>query len=101
MSKILAIIPSRYDSARLPGKPLLDIYGKSMIERVYRSACKANLLSHIVVATDDKRINDLGNEFFKFFNGGSNREKFSIRYDNFIKFHKDNNIGLQSQIFAY
>ena len=50
---------------------------------------------------DDKRINDLGNEFYKFFNGGSSREKFSIRYDNFIKFHKDNNIGFSSQIIAY
>ena len=56
MSKILAIIPSRYNSTRLPGKPLLDIGGKTMIERVYTSVLKSNLLTKVVVATDDDRI---------------------------------------------
>ena len=52
--------------------------------------------------TDDKIINGLGKEFFNWFKGGDNsKEEFSIRYDSLIKFHKDNNIGLSSQIFAY
>jgi 3-deoxy-manno-octulosonate cytidylyltransferase (CMP-KDO synthetase) len=56
--KILGIIPARYASTRLEGKPLKDIGGKSMIERVYIQASKANLLHKIVVATDDLRISE-------------------------------------------
>ena len=51
---ILGIIPARYGSTRLEGKPLLDICGKPMIQHVYEQAKKA--LKHVVVATDDKRI---------------------------------------------
>ncbi|MFO7722261.1 MAG: 3-deoxy-manno-octulosonate cytidylyltransferase [Bacteroidales bacterium] len=54
--KILGIIPARFASSRFPGKPLADIAGKSMIHRVYRQAMKANLLSNVVIATDDERI---------------------------------------------
>ncbi|MDG1135694.1 MAG: 3-deoxy-manno-octulosonate cytidylyltransferase [Bacteroidales bacterium] len=54
--KILGIIPARYESTRFPGKPLVDIAGKSMIQRVYDQACKAHLVSKIIVATDDERI---------------------------------------------
>ncbi len=50
----LAIIPARYDSSRLPGKPLIDIMGKSMIQRVYERA--SEVFDDIVVATDDDRI---------------------------------------------
>ena len=53
--KILGIIPSRYDSNRFPGKPLLDLGGKSMVQRVYEQAQKSKL-DHIIVATDDERI---------------------------------------------
>jgi 3-deoxy-manno-octulosonate cytidylyltransferase (CMP-KDO synthetase) len=53
---IIGIIPSRYGSTRFPGKPLVDIQGKPMIQRVYEQACKANLLSDVIVATDDERI---------------------------------------------
>jgi 3-deoxy-manno-octulosonate cytidylyltransferase (CMP-KDO synthetase) len=53
---ILAIIPARYQSSRFPGKPLIDINGKSMIQRTYEQALKANSLSKVVVATDDERI---------------------------------------------
>lgn len=53
--KILGIIPARYASTRFPGKPLVDIGGKTMIQRVYEQAKKANL-DHVVVATDDERI---------------------------------------------
>ena len=51
---VLGIIPARYGSTRLEGKPLLDICGKPMIQHVYEQAKK--LLEHVVVATDDKRI---------------------------------------------
>ncbi len=54
--EIVGIIPSRYNSVRLPGKPLINILGKSMIQRVYEQCLKSNKLSDIVVATDDKRI---------------------------------------------
>lgn len=54
--KILGIIPSRYGSTRFPGKPLIDIDGKSMIQRVFEQAKKSTLLSDVVVATDDDRI---------------------------------------------
>ncbi|MCR5257036.1 MAG: 3-deoxy-manno-octulosonate cytidylyltransferase [Desulfovibrio sp.] len=54
--KIAAVIPARYASTRLPGKPLLDILGKPMIQRVYENACRAGGLDEIAVATDDERI---------------------------------------------
>lgn len=56
--KILGIIPSRYESTRFPGKPLVDIAGMSMIQRVYTQAKKSKLLSDLIVATDDVRIYD-------------------------------------------
>lgn len=54
--KILGIIPARFASSRFPGKPLADIGGKSMIQRVYEQAQKAKSLNKVVVATDDTRI---------------------------------------------
>ena len=56
MKKVLGIIPSRYASTRFPGKPLVEIKGKSMIQRVYEQCKKSKRLSKVVVATDDKRI---------------------------------------------
>jgi 3-deoxy-manno-octulosonate cytidylyltransferase (CMP-KDO synthetase) len=50
------IIPARYASTRFPGKPLADINGKSMIERVYTQAALAVSLREVIVATDDARI---------------------------------------------
>lgn len=52
--KFIGIIPARYSSTRFPGKPLADLGGMTMIERVYRQASKA--LSLVYVATDDERI---------------------------------------------
>ena len=55
---ILGVIPARYGSNRLPGKPILDICGKPMIQWVYENSIKCDKFSHIVVATDDQRIYD-------------------------------------------
>ena len=54
--KILCVIPARYASTRLPGKPLKDVAGKPMICRVYDRASQAKTLAGVVVATDDERI---------------------------------------------
>lgn len=56
--KILGVIPARYASTRFPGKPLADIAGKSMVQRVHEQACKAAGLADVIVATDDQRIFD-------------------------------------------
>ena len=53
---IVGIIPARYASTRFPGKPLIDIKGKTMLQRVYEQAVKSKLLNKVVVATDDERI---------------------------------------------
>ncbi|MBI2618975.1 MAG: 3-deoxy-manno-octulosonate cytidylyltransferase [Ignavibacteriales bacterium] len=53
---IIAVIPARYGSQRLPAKPLIDLLGKSLVQRVYEQAQQARLLDRIVVATDDGRI---------------------------------------------
>ncbi len=55
---VLGIIPARYGSSRFPGKPLLDLKGKTMIQRVYEGASLSSLISTVVVATDDQRIYD-------------------------------------------
>ena len=52
--KFIGIIPARYASTRFPGKPLADMKGKYMIQRVYEQACK--VLDRVCVATDDERI---------------------------------------------
>src|SRR4051812_10573830 len=52
----VAIIPARYNAVRLPGKPLVQIAGKSMIERVWERASRAEKISRVIVATDDERI---------------------------------------------
>ncbi len=56
--KILGVIPARFASSRFPGKPLADLLGKSMVERVYMQCKKARRLNEIVVATDHQQIFD-------------------------------------------
>ena len=54
--KVLGVIPARYSSSRFPGKPLIDLKGKSMIQRVYEGALKSQKIDTLIVATDDERI---------------------------------------------
>lgn len=60
---VVAVIPARYGSTRLPGKPLAIIGGKPMIQHVYENASKAKLLDQIIVATDDRRIEEAVKKF--------------------------------------
>jgi 3-deoxy-manno-octulosonate cytidylyltransferase (CMP-KDO synthetase) len=62
-SSVLAVIPARYHSSRLPAKVLLDIAGRTMIEHVYRRAAAASSVDHVIVATDDRRIADVVESF--------------------------------------
>lgn len=54
--EIIGVIPARYGSTRLEGKPLKDICGKPMIQYVYEQASKSKLIERLIVATDDDRI---------------------------------------------
>jgi 3-deoxy-manno-octulosonate cytidylyltransferase (CMP-KDO synthetase) len=56
--QVIAMIPARYGSTRLPGKPLTRIAGKTMIERVFERTAQARLVDDIWVATDDQRIRE-------------------------------------------
>jgi 3-deoxy-manno-octulosonate cytidylyltransferase (CMP-KDO synthetase) len=56
LMKTAAIIPARYGSSRFEGKPLVDILGKPMIQRVYEGVCESKLIDEVIVATDDERI---------------------------------------------
>ena len=60
---IIGIVPARFGSTRFPGKPLADINGKSMIQRVYEQCIQATRLSRLVIATDDERIFNHVNDF--------------------------------------
>jgi 3-deoxy-manno-octulosonate cytidylyltransferase (CMP-KDO synthetase) len=61
--KALGIIPARYGSTRFPGKPLALLAGKPMVQWVYERAAQAELLSEVIVATDDMRIFDAVKNF--------------------------------------
>ena len=63
MSKPLVVIPARYQSSRFPGKPLQEIAGKIMLERVWNIACQAVNPAQVYIATDDKRIVDAAKGF--------------------------------------
>src|SRR5258707_10741084 len=61
--KVVVVIPARYGSTRLPGKPLVSLVGKSMIQRVYERARLAQRVNRVIVATDDDRIVKAVEEF--------------------------------------
>jgi 3-deoxy-manno-octulosonate cytidylyltransferase (CMP-KDO synthetase) len=61
--KSIGIIPARYESTRLPGKPLVDIGGKSLIYHVWKAASQSKLIDKVIVATDDERIADACRQF--------------------------------------
>lgn len=54
--KVVAILPARYGSTRFPGKPLVDIAGKPMIQHVYERTAQTRTVDRVIVATDDERI---------------------------------------------
>ncbi len=62
MSDFVIVIPSRYASTRLPGKPLREINGKPMLEHVYQRGVES-AASEVIVATDDERIGDVAEGF--------------------------------------
>lgn len=57
--KIIGIIPARYGSKRLPGKPLIQVNGKPLVQRVYEAAKESHFLDRVIVATDSARVSDL------------------------------------------
>ena len=61
--KTLGVVAARYASTRFPGKALADIGGKPMVWWVYQQAQKAHKLNEVIVATDDKRIEDVCKEY--------------------------------------
>jgi 3-deoxy-manno-octulosonate cytidylyltransferase (CMP-KDO synthetase) len=61
--KVTAVIPARYASTRLPGKPLLKIGGRPMIQWVYEGVGRSSLISDVLIATDDQRILDAVHAF--------------------------------------
>jgi len=56
--KVLGVIPARFAATRLPGKPLIDLHGKTLIRRVYENTQKCHSIHRLIVATDDRRIYD-------------------------------------------
>lgn len=61
--RVIGVIPARYGSTRLEGKPLADIWGKPMIQYVYERARRASILDEVIVATDDLRIKEAVERF--------------------------------------
>lgn len=61
--KILGIIPARFASTRLPGKLLIPILGKTLLQRTFENARQAIILDHLLIATDDERIFDHVKQF--------------------------------------
>ena len=61
--KVIAVIPARYNSTRLPAKPLADINGKPLIYYVWKGAAESQLIDRLVIATDDERIENACKDF--------------------------------------
>lgn len=62
-AKIIGIIPARFASTRLPGKPLISILGKSLIQHTFENAKKIPLIDKLLIATDDPRIEQCAKDF--------------------------------------
>ena len=84
---VIGIIPARFASTRLMGKPLANIGGKPMIQHTYESASKSNLISKIIIAVDDKKVGKVVEGFGaevimtpKSIATGSDRIAFAARY---------------------
>lgn len=56
LTGVTCVIPTRYESSRLPGKPLLDLFGKPMIVRTWERVCRDLPADNVIIATDDERI---------------------------------------------
>jgi len=63
MLSVVGVIPARYGSSRLPGKPLVDLQGKPLLYHVFQRCLKARSLSRVLIATDDDRIHKAAREF--------------------------------------
>lgn len=63
MPEITAIIPARWASTRFPGKPLVKLRGKPLVQHVWERACRANCVDRVIVATDDMRIAEAAFDF--------------------------------------
>ncbi|MBI5281749.1 MAG: 3-deoxy-manno-octulosonate cytidylyltransferase [Candidatus Solibacter usitatus] len=61
--EILGVIPARFASTRFPGKPLVSIAGKPMIQHVWERASRSRLISRVLIATDDERIAAAARDF--------------------------------------
>ena len=60
---ILGVIPARFASTRLMGKPLADIGGKPMIQHTYESSLKSKLLQKVIIAVDDEKVAEVAQKF--------------------------------------
>ena len=63
MAETVAIIPARFGASRFPGKPLVDLCGKPMVQRVWEQAMQAKNVDRVIIATDDKRIEVVARAF--------------------------------------
>lgn len=63
MPEVTAIIPARWASTRFPGKPLVKLRGKPLVQHVWERACRAKLVDRVIVATDDMRIAEAAFDF--------------------------------------
>jgi 3-deoxy-manno-octulosonate cytidylyltransferase (CMP-KDO synthetase) len=84
---VIGVIPARFASTRLMGKPLADIGGKPMIQHTYESASKSNLISKVIIAVDDKKVLKIAEGFGaevimtpKSIATGSDRIAFAAKY---------------------
>ena len=84
---VIGVIPARFASTRLMGKPLADIGGKPMIQHTYESASKSNLISKVIIAVDDKKVLKIAEGFGaevimtpKSMATGSDRIAFAAKY---------------------